>query len=231
MVMKVIARIKNIPPYTSWSEFKIGPENCENTPPTLSAQRGTSGVYRRAGRASTAAMLTEKYGYSDPDPVGADPEDHDKWFVTNHAVIDRLADIVGLRKPLARVQVSIAGQGTPLHIDHLGYGYINETARSEHGYMADITEEDRQAFQQNPSYAQRVIIFLDDWKQGQGFVWENGVFDRWKAGDVITWNWQHDFHATYNMGYWKRPLVRISGIDTQKFRKILIDKKPLEVDF
>lgn len=231
MVMKVIGRISNIPSYTSWSEFRIGPENCDNTPQAIAAHRTVSGVYRREGRAATAAMLTQKYGYSDPDPVGADPEDYNKWFITDYNVVCRLADIVGLEKPLARVQVSIAGQGTPLHIDHLGYGYINETARSEHGYMAELTEEDIQAFQRDPRYAQRIIIFLDDWKQGQGFVWEDRVFDRWRAGDVITWDWQHDFHATYNMGYWKRPLVRISGIHTEKFRQLLVNKNPFRVDF
>lgn len=215
MTMKIIGRIENIPDYREWSRFTISPESITNL--KTKSGREYSGTYREEGRKRIADTIACKYGYTNTDHIGADPEDHNKWWITDSTVIEKIVAILGMTNPIARVQVSEPGHMVPLHMDNLGYGYINDSAIMEHGQSPNLSNEQKQAFSNNPYSAQRVIIFLEDWRHGQGFVWEDRILERWKSGDVLHWDWCKDFHGTFNAGYWPRPIVRISAMSTPKF--------------
>lgn len=221
MAMKIIGRIENIPDYTSWSQFSIPAENFENITKQRDDGRGITSTARKAGRQRIADFVANKYGYEGTDVIGIDPKDHKKWFITDYSVVGKISNKIGLNKPVARIQVSEPGHAVPLHIDHLRFAYINDsTCLSEHGYIPNLTSEEKQAFEVDQQAAQRVIIFLEDWKYGQGFVWEDRIFDRWKSGDILYWDWPTDIHATFNCGYWSRAIVKITGMTTNVFSNL-----------
>lgn len=67
----------------------------------------------------------------------------------------------------------------------------------------------------------RVMIMLQDWEPGQFLIYGNQQFDRWKAGDIHTFDWQNIPHATANASNKPRPMLVVTGVKTEKTNNIL----------
>ena len=55
----------------------------------------------------------------------------------------------------------------------------------------------------------RFIIFLEDAKMGHMFAFEDKVYYKWQAGDVVSWSGQTP-HAAYNIGNTNRYTLQIT---------------------
>lgn len=59
---------------------------------------------------------------------------------------------------------------------------------------------------------QRFFIPLDDWHPGQLFQLGSTLWQGWKAGDILWYNWQTLPHATANASMYDRPMLVITGL-------------------
>ena len=59
---------------------------------------------------------------------------------------------------------------------------------------------------------ERYIIFLEDAKPGHMFAFEEKVYYKWKAGDVVSWRGAKK-HAAYNIGNTNRYTLQITCIN------------------
>lgn len=134
------------------------------------------------------------------------------------AVVNRLADILKLTKPQARLQVLEPGNVTMMHLDDLDLGYINPIEDSLK--TVTFTEQEREQFRNDVRSATRYLIMLEDWQWGQGMMFHDKTLTGWKAGDIIYWDWPTVAHSTFNTSFWPRGLIRITGLQTEGSRKI-----------
>lgn len=120
-----------------------------------------------------------------------------------------ISDWLGLEQPMIKFHNQTTGQMLHLHID-------NFAARPERENTFKVTEMDR-----NPDTMRRFAIMLTDWEMGQAWMFGNSIYHRWKAGTCITWEWRDMPHATVNAGWKPRPMLQITGRQTQKTRDIV----------
>jgi hypothetical protein len=213
---KCIGRIKNIPDYAQWATEQAAPTNI-NTALMLPEVRQT----RIAIRTKIATELAQRHGYDNTDVVGEDPLDYTKWKITDYSVVHRIADLLGLTKAIGRVQIQSPGQMVMPHCDDLSKTYVGELADVEHYHHVSLDAADRARFAANPRSATRILIMLQDWRIGQGFGTEQGVITHWQRGDIFAWDWPTVVHSTFNNGYWPRPLLRITGMTTDRWQDLL----------
>lgn len=219
---KVLGNIQNIPEYQQWSALAVGTNTIANSPEFLQKAK-------IKGRKKVAELLEEQYGYTNSSVVGADPEDFSKWNITNNSVVQRISNLLGMDKPSGRVQILSPGAMVPLHVDDLRIGYIE--GADQVIQKNEFTAEELAEFNNNPRVAARVLIMLEDWQHGQGVIFGDHWFDHWKRGDTVIWDWVDGVHATVNAGYWDRPLLRLSGLVTEKFLKNQQLNTPFTLDF
>ena len=147
--------------------------------------------------------------------AGADP----KQEVFNRAAAEdvelfrRISDHLGLEDPMIKFHNQTTGQMLHFHID-------NFAARPERENSFRVTEMDR-----NPDIMRRFAIMLADWEMGQAWMFGNAVYHQWTAGTCITWEWRDMPHATVNAGWKPRPLLQITGRQSQRTRDIVADAK------
>ena len=65
---------------------------------------------------------------------------------------------------------------------------------------------------------------LEDWEPGQFLIYGNQQFDRWRAGEVHTFDWQNLPHATANASNIPRSMLVITGVKTATTRELLSNK-------
>jgi hypothetical protein len=224
---KYLGNISNIPPHPEWNKFLTPGQTIAQSIPSLQEAKYIS-------RMAVADQLTQKLGYRDTDVAtitgeSADPKDFDRWWVTDTTVVERIGELLGYRKPSGRVQTLAPGALQPLHIDDLAYGYITPEETSLHKIL--FSPEELAAFQKDRRTASRVLILLTDWRWGQGIIFGDEVFDHWRAGDVVYWDWPTVAHSTFNAGYWHRALLRLSGLTTDRFEAFVKASEPFELDY
>lgn len=140
-------------------------------------------------------------------------------FDTEANFIQGIADHLGLRKPSGRIQNLPPGKMSMLHIDNLDLGYVNAFEDELRG--ESFSDDELREFSRNPLSVARVFVMMDDAKPGQIITFGDDVMNTWKKGDVVYWDWTAVVHSTVNTGYWDRPLLRLSGITTEKFNDLL----------
>lgn len=209
---RCIGRIANIPHHLEWAQQQADPTNVHTARMLPDVREARIRI-----RTQTATDLAQRHGYSNTDVIGDDPLDYSKWRITDHSVISRIADLLGLEDPAGRVQIQRPGQMVLPHCDDLAKSYIGSLADSEHYHPVVISEHNRQRFAADPRTATRVLIMLEDWRMGQGFGTEQGFISQWQRGDVFAWDWPTVVHSTFNSGYWPRPLLRITGMTTDRW--------------
>lgn len=138
------------------------------------------------------------------------------------SMIERLADILKIRKPMARVQVLEPGNMVLMHVDDLAVGYMRPIEESLIG-LVEFTDEELAAFDADNYYATRFLIMMEDWEWGQGMMFNDQTFTHWRAGDVVYWDWTNVAHSTFNTSYLPRGLIRITGLRTDENNELVID--------
>jgi hypothetical protein len=137
-------------------------------------------------------------------------ENHDRCDATDVEIFDKMAKALGLSNCTIRYNNQRPGQMTHYHIDDLNSLRLR--------YPEEYTDWDRFA---DPDRARRFAIMLEDWRPGQVFQIGNGSWERWRAGECVTWEWKDLPHGTANFGFWRRPMVQITGAVSDKTNLVL----------
>ena len=59
----------------------------------------------------------------------------------------------------------------------------------------------------------RYTMFLEDWKPGHIFVWEDQYLSNYKAGDLYRWKDPMCYHGVVNIGHETRYTLQITTYD------------------
>jgi hypothetical protein len=103
--------------------------------------------------------------------------------------LQKIADSFELDNTMARLHVQWPGQVWNLHLDKL-----------EKWMPAD------------PSRVKRYFVQLTDWQPGHYWSFGNYVWQGWRAGDTVTFDWQNVPHSTANAGHTPRATLQITGV-------------------
>ena len=130
------------------------------------------------------------------------------------SLTDDLQDIVrgfGFADPgIVKFDVQMPGQCFYWHLDNFGGVLKKHRGDYESASSGDLDQRE----------VMRLVIFLDDQKQGQ--MWQHGnLLLNWQRGDCITWPWRDIPHGTCNYGHSPRPVLNITGVVTDKTREFL----------
>jgi len=116
----------------------------------------------------------------------------------DHPKLWKTAESIGLANWYARVHIQKPGQVVTYHLDKASVG-----TEGENTYL-------------NKKNKHRLFIFLDDWYPGQFFtIAQTTIY--WQKGDVVWFSWRDAPHATANAGQRDRPVMVITGIETDNF--------------
>lgn len=130
---------------------------------------------------------------------GADPDmivSHLEYNLTPK--FQMLVDKIGLDNAESRVHVQWPGQVFTKHIDKL-----------------------EKFYPEDPQQVMRIMVMLTDWDQGHFNQYGNFTYEKWKAGDVHTFDWINVPHSSANSGLTPRVSLLTTGIITDKTRKLL----------
>ena len=143
--------------------------------------------------------------------AGADPKQEvfNRTAAEDIPLVREIANTLGIDDAMIKFHNQITGQMLHFHID-------NFAARPERENSFKVVD-----FDENPQIMRRFAIMLADWELGQAWMFGNALYQGWKAGDCITWEWQDMPHATVNAGWHDRPLLQITGRVTAKTQWLL----------
>lgn len=116
----------------------------------------------------------------------------------------KLASMLGLEFPQIVMTEQAVGQNIPMHMD------VNASA-SDAGFTMDDTIK----------RGIRIIVFVTDWEPGQVFMMGNRVITQWHAGNTLFWPVTKYPHGTYNGSHQSCYRIRISGLATEHFYKVI----------
>ena len=116
----------------------------------------------------------------------------------------KLASVLGLEFPQIVMTEQAVGQNIPMHLD------VNASA-SDAGFTIDDTIK----------RGVRIIVFVTDWEPGQVFMMGNRVMTQWHAGNTLFWPVTKYPHGTYNGSHQSCYRIRISGLATEHFNKVI----------
>jgi hypothetical protein len=125
---------------------------------------------------------------------------HLTWTIA--PVFQRMADAFQLIDPMLRLHVQYPGQVWNLHMDKL------------QKWCPD-----------DPDSVVRLFIQLTDWQPGHFWAFGNYMFAHWRAGDVVTMDWQNCPHATANAGHTPRATLQSTGVRSTMTDKFLAKLK------
>lgn len=182
----VVHYLGHITPTADWHQAVD--EIIDKSRPATWATRG----YKGQGRDIPPADLAAEY--QDLDRGGYDRDTvitHINWTIPE--VFQPIVEQFGLADCMARLHVQMPGEMWNVHIDKLSK------------WAPD-----------NPESVMRVFIQLTDWCQGQFWEFGNYHWRRWRAGDVITFDWQNMPHSTANAGYDPRVTLQLTGVKTSQ---------------
>ena len=108
-----------------------------------------------------------------------------------------MTDYFGLNSVKSKLHIQFTGEVLNMHIDKL----------------YDLDED--------PSKVIRIMVMLQDWEPGQFIMYGNEQFDRWRAGDIHTFDWQNTPHATANASNKPRPMLVVTGVKTDVTNRLL----------
>ena len=116
---------------------------------------------------------------------------------SQYPILQQMTNVFALEPVKSKLHVQFTGESLNLHIDKL--------------YDLDA----------DPNNVIRIMVMLQDWEPGQFLMYGNQMFDRWRAGDIHTFDWQNLPHATANASLIPRPMLVVTGVKTEKTRRIL----------
>lgn len=101
----------------------------------------------------------------------------------------KIAESFDLDRAMARLHVQRPGQVWNLHLDKL-----------------------EKWMPEDPSSVERYFVQLTDWQPGHFWNFGNYVWQNWRAGDVVTFDWQNVPHSTANAGLTPRVTLQVTGV-------------------
>ena len=131
--------------------------------------------------------------------IGADPKmeiSNINWNLPASLMI--IARDFGLADSMVRLHVQLPGQVWTRHIDKL------------QKWAPDT-----------PGQVMRIMIQLTDWQPGQFWEFGNYQYRGWRAGEVITFDWQNVPHCTANAGHHPRVTLQVTGVKTMATERYL----------
>lgn len=148
------------------------------------------------GKTDPRGNLTE-HEHNDLINVGANPDQVlYQGSLTFGPTMMKMVDTLGMADARQKLHIQNTGESVVMHFDkHYDYP--------------------------DPDNTRRFLIALEDWQPGQFIIFGNKQCDKWKAGDIITFDWQNIPHATANASFYNRPLLQVTGTMTEKTRDIL----------
>ena len=104
--------------------------------------------------------------------------------------------LFGLYDYELKLHSQVCGQLLHMHMDNFAARLDRQNSFDELDYDVD------------PKKVHRFVVFLNDWSMGQ--IWHQGTatYTHWKAGDIISWQWQDYPHGTANMGWDTRYILQ-----------------------
>tara|TARA_Y100001938_G_scaffold146380_1_gene225123 strand:- start:2299 stop:2955 length:657 start_codon:yes stop_codon:yes gene_type:complete len=111
--------------------------------------------------------------------------------------LQKMTDFFCLDRVKSKLHIQFTGEVLNMHIDKL--------------YDLDG----------DPNKVIRIMVMLQDWEPGQFIIYGNQQFDRWRAGDIHSFDWQNIPHATANASNKPRPMLVITGVKSEATKKIL----------
>ena len=155
---------------------------------------------RREGTGRENTNINVEAEENDLKMAGADP----KMTIyrglkdfTKCPTLQKMTDYFALESVRSKLHIQFTGEVLNMHIDKL--------------YDLDA----------DPKNVIRIMIMLQDWEPGQFIMYGNEQFDRWKTGDIHTFDWQNTPHATANASNRPRPMLVVTGVKTEETSKIL----------
>ena len=112
-------------------------------------------------------------------------------------VCQTMTDFFQLKNPQAKLHTQFTGEMLNLHIDKL----------------YDLDDD--------PNNVIRIMVMMQDWEPGQFLMYGNQIHQRWRSGDIHTFDWQNLPHATANASLTPRPMLVITGVKSEGTKKIL----------
>jgi len=104
--------------------------------------------------------------------------------------LQRIAHSFELQNAMARLHVQWPGQVWNLHLDKL-----------------------EKWMPEDPTKVVRYFVQLTDWQPGHFWSFGNYVWQGWRAGDCVTFDWINVPHSTANAGHTPRVTLQITGVE------------------
>lgn len=163
---------------------------------SVPATWATRGYKAKDGTQPSEELAAEEY---DLVRVGVNPDQvitHLNWQLPES--LNKIVSAFAFDDVMARIHVQKPGEVWNLHLDKLEKWSPND-----------------------PSSVMRIMVQLTNWSPGQFWEFGNYHWNRWRAGDVTTFDWQHVPHSTANAGHNTRITLQITGIVTNQTTKFL----------
>jgi hypothetical protein len=156
-----------------------------------------------------------------------DGETYNRADASSDPLFTQIAQALGMEMNMIKYHNQHTGQYAVTHIDdYFSVGHSRLRWLQRHCGV-EPTDPDRDIT------IRRFAIMLADWQLGQVFQVGNATWSNWCAGDCITWDWYNIPHATANIGWWDRPMLQLTGEETDTTRRIVANAnlgKYLNVD-
>jgi hypothetical protein len=158
----------------------------EQSKPATWATRGYKGEGVMQPREDLASEEydLERFGYGKDYTIT-----HMNWTIPK--VLQRHVDAFALEDCMARLHIQKPGEVWNLHLDKLSKWKPDD-----------------------PSRVIRIFIQLTDWQPGQFWEYGNYHWNQWRAGDVVSFDWQNIPHSTANAGMHPRVTLQLTGVRT-----------------
>jgi hypothetical protein len=118
--------------------------------------------------------------------------------ISPYPTLTRMSEYFGIEDAKIRMHYQQPGQMFNLHIDKL-----------------------QERCPDDPERVIRMTIMLADWQPGQFYSYGNYTYSQWRAGDVHIFDWANVPHATANASRYMRPVLQVTGLKTEKTRRLL----------
>ena len=120
-------------------------------------------------------------------------------------IFDKFIKVTKLEKATSSIIIQYPGQTIPWHYDtHITFYKMLEKLK----------------IKKNPI---RYMVFLKDWDWGHNFSVGSSIVNKWKKGDIITWD-PKIFHTGSNSGISPKITMNITGLINKK--SIHLNNKP-----
>ena len=138
------------------------------------------------------------------------PSDSDKWISMGFAD-NFVGSMCDMRRPQPSWNQEIINRFELLGWQDVGTSYYRMDPGTILPCHRDTYKRYIEIFKiDNPQTVHRAIVFLEDWASGHYLEVDGEPITKWRAGDVVTWQYDTP-HLAANMGSTPRYTLQITG--------------------